>query len=87
MHGVGGGGAWGPDNLESKKKIQCLFINTGSDLMKNHKATKPAFNVGPSWVRGRNPIEMTFDWRADDGPLLVEHCNWIFSPSLTEQYK
>ena len=70
-----------------KKRYSVFFINTGSDLMKNPKATKPAFNVGPSCVRGRNAIEMSFDCRADDGPLLVEHCNWIFSPSLTEQHK
>ena len=31
--------------------------------MKNHKPTKPAFNVGPS--------QMAFRWLANDGPLLV----------------
>ena len=43
-------------------------INTGSDLLKNHKATKPAFNVGPSAARQRNAI---YRLRADDGPILV----------------
>ena len=26
----------------------CNTVNTGPDPLKNHKATKPAFNVGPS---------------------------------------
>ena len=30
--------------------------NTGPDTLKNHKDTKPAFNVGPSSVHQRNPI-------------------------------
>ena len=30
--------------------------NTGPDLLKNHKATKPAFNVGPLSARQRNAI-------------------------------
>ena len=33
-----------------------LFSNTGPDLLKNHKATKPAFNVGPSSARQRKAI-------------------------------
>ena len=39
--------------------------NTGPDPQKNHKVTKPAFNVGPSYVR------QAFRWRADVGPLMV----------------
>ena len=30
--------------------------NTGPDPLKNHKATKPAVNVGPSSSRQRNAI-------------------------------
>ena len=45
--------------------------NTGPDPLKNHKATKPAFNVGPSSACKRNAIEMTFRWRADGGPHIV----------------
>ena len=37
--------------------------NTGPDPQKNHKVTKPAFNVGPSYVR------QAFRWRADVGRL------------------
>ena len=44
--------AGGPD-----KNIGFL-INTGLDPLKNHKATKPAFNVGPSLKRLQNAISM-----------------------------
>ena len=54
--------------------------NTGPDPLKNHKATKPAFNVGPSWALQRNAIQMAFCWRADDGPLIVIF--WIPSPLI-----
>ena len=43
----GGDKVWTPPPLKNHKNIG-LLCNTGPDLMKNHKATKPAFNVGPS---------------------------------------
>ena len=46
----GGGGAGGPDPPEKSQKIGFLS-NTGPDLLKNHKATKPAFNVGQLLAR------------------------------------
>ena len=46
---VGGTGGSGHP-LKYQKAIQ--FLNkTGPDPLKNHKATKPAFNVGPSSAR------------------------------------
>ena len=48
-----------------------FLSNSSPDPLNNHKATKPAFNVGPSLARQRNALEMAFRWRADDGPLLV----------------
>ena len=40
------GGTGGPSSpLENHKNIGCLS-NTGPDPLKNHKSTKPAFNVG-----------------------------------------
>ena len=42
-------GTGGPDPLKNHKNIGFLS-NTGLDPSKNHKATKPAFNVGPSWA-------------------------------------
>ena len=38
---------------ENYKAIGFLII-TGPDPMENHKATKPAFNVGPPSARQRN---------------------------------
>ena len=47
------GGTGGPDSrpddpppLEKSQKYS-FFSNTGADPLKNHKATKPAFNFGP----------------------------------------
>ena len=45
--------------------------NTGPDPLKNHKATKPAFNVGPLLACQQNVILMAFCWWANDGPLIV----------------
>ena len=39
--------------LKNHKNIACLS-NTGSDPLKNHKATKPAFIVGPLSARKPN---------------------------------
>ena len=50
--------------------------NTGPDLQENHKVTKPAFNVGPSYVR------QAFRWRTDVGPLMV-----VFGSSLPSSTK
>ena len=57
MRGARGGGqrSGPPLSPENHKNIG-LLSNTGPDPLKNHKATKPAFNVGPS---------------LDDGPLLI----------------
>ena len=41
--------------LKNHKNIGFLS-NTGPDPLKNHKATKPAFNVGPPSARQRNAI-------------------------------
>ena len=41
-------------------KIKGFLSNTGEDPLKNHKATKPAFNVGP-------PLK----WRFPGGPMMA----------------
>ena len=47
------GGTGGPDPPPLKNHKNLGFLsNTGSDLLKNHKATKPAFNVGPFKLNG-----------------------------------
>ena len=43
-------------------KITKKVSNTGPDPLKNHKAAKPEFNVGPLLASQRN---------ADDGPLIL----------------
>ena len=54
--------------MKNHKNIGFLK-KTGQDPLKNHKATKPAFNVGPSSARQRNAILMALSLRADDCPL------------------
>ena len=66
-----GGGGQGVTPLKNHKNILGFLSSTGPDPLKNHKATKPEFNVGLSSACQRNAIEMAFRWRADDGPVLV----------------
>ena len=42
--------------LKNHKNLGFLS-NTGPDLMKNHKATKPAFNVGPLSATSETPFK------------------------------
>ena len=55
--------------------IGFLSNYTGPDPLKNHKATKPAFNVVPLSARQRNAMYMAFRRRADDGL-------WYFDPLI-----
>ena len=48
-----------PPKKKNHKSIGFLS-NTGSDPLNNHKATKPAFNVGPSST-----------WRSTGGPMMI----------------
>ena len=32
-----------------KSKAIGFYMNTGWDVVENHKASQPVFNVGPSW--------------------------------------
>ena len=66
----GGQGIRTPPSLKNHKNIGFLS-KTGPDPLKNHKATKPAFNVGLSSARQRNAIKMTFRWRVNYGPLIL----------------
>ena len=50
-----GGGREGESAPPPLKKIG-FHSSTGPDPLKNNKATKPAFNVGPSSARQRNAI-------------------------------
>ena len=79
--GGGGGGQGVRTHLKNHKAIGFL-TNTSPDPLKNHIATKPAANVGPSSTRHRNAILMAFRWWANDGPLLV-----VFGSSLPSSLK
>ena len=73
MHRSRGEGTGGLDPPPEKSQKSLRFVSyTGPDPLKNHKATKPEFNVGPPSAHQRNAISMTFHWRADDGLILVE---------------
>ena len=51
------GGTEGWSYLENHTVIGLGFLNnTGLDPLENHKAAKPAFNVGPLSARQRNTI-------------------------------
>ena len=58
-----GQGIWTPPPppLKNHKNIG-FFSKTGSDPLKNHKATKPAFNVGPSLARHLNGVSLVGRW-------------------------
>ena len=47
MRGSRGGGR-GPDPPMKNDKNIGFLSNTGPDLLKNHKTTKPAFNLRPT---------------------------------------
>ena len=46
----------GPTSTLKNHENIGFLSNTGPDPLKNHKATKPAFNVGLSSARQRNAI-------------------------------
>ena len=61
--GAGGGaGGLSPHPLKYHKNIG-FSSNTDPDPLKNHKATKPALNVGSSSVRQRNDIYISLAGR------------------------
>ena len=53
-----GGGDRGSGPVPSLKITKNIgfLSNTGLDLLKNHKVTEPAFNVGPTSARQRTAI-------------------------------
>ena len=63
----GSRGGTGVQTHPEKSQKLGFLNNTGPDLLKNHKAAKPAFNVGPSSARQR----MAFHWQDDGGPLIA----------------
>ena len=72
MGGSGGGEAGVPKSPPPGKSQNTGFLrNTGPpNRPKNHKATKPAFNVGPSSARQRNAI-LPLKCRYAGGPMMA----------------
>ena len=68
-----------PPPLENHKNIVGFLSNTGLDTLKNHKATKPAFNGEPPSARQRNAIyepssarqRTPIKWRLAGGPMMA----------------
>ena len=53
----GGGGRGSGPSMKNHKNIGFLS-NSGPNSLKNHSATEPAFNVGPSSARQRNVVSL-----------------------------
>ena len=54
---MGGQGSGTPLLENDKFKAKGFLNHTGPDPLENNKATKPAFNVGPSSARQRNAMK------------------------------
>ena len=67
----GGGG------LKTHKNIEFLS-KTGPDPSENHKATKPAFNVGHYWPTSKMP----FQWRFSGRRIIARFCEYWSLPPL-----
>ena len=89
MHGHIQSGTGCPDPQMKKYKNKRFLCNTGPAPLNDHRATKPAFNVGPSSARQRNIIFMlmAFPWRADDGPFIAEFRSSIPTPTKRKKSK
>ena len=65
-------GVWTPTPCKITKAG--FLSNTGPDSLKNHKATKPAFNGGPSSARQQTSLKWLFTgglrWLAFSGILI-----------------
>ena len=68
------GGPGSAPPLKNHKKLGFLS-STGLDPLKNHKATKPEFNVWPSSARQRTPFKRSFA----GGPMMA-HLVWHLDP-------
>ena len=56
-----------PEGYRKNNKSIGFLSNTGTDPLKKDKATKPAFNVGPTSHASETP----FKWRFIGKPMMV----------------
>ena len=68
-------------SLKNDKNIGFLS-NIGPDPLKNHKATKPAFNLD----HHRHASETPFKWRFAGGPMMARLL-WYIDPISPDQLK
>ena len=74
-----GGGYRGCGPPLKNHKYIGFLSNTGPNLLKNHKATKPEFNIGQSSAR-----QTPFKWRFAGGPMMA-HLKWYLAPISPHQ--
>ena len=67
---------------EKSQKYIGFLTNTGPDSLKNHKDTKPTYNVGPSSARQQN-----VNWRFAGGPWPSHSGIWILSSTKKTKQK
>ena len=72
-----GGGEQAVQTSSQKSQNLGILSKTSLDLLKNRKATKPEFNVGPSSASQR--------WRVDDGRLIYWFIHPIINYEKTKQ--
>ena len=84
MRGSRGGdrGSGHPLSAGKNHNATGFLSNIGPDPLGNHKATKPAFDVGPLSTASEMPFEIAFRWRSDYGRLLV-----VYGSSISKQHK
>ena len=73
-----GGGCRGLDPLPENHKAIWFLRNTSPDPLKNHKATKSAFNVGQTWARQRNAMLLFIM------DMQVENVSILGNPDVTQ---
>ena len=61
-----------------------FLSNTSPDSLKNHKATKTAFNMGPSSARQQNAMEQ---WRFAGGSMIAAYSVVVCGSSLPSSTK
>ena len=79
----GGGGRGGGSRTPLKNHKNIGFISiSGPDPLKNHKATKPAFNCRPLSACQQNAISMAFA----GGPMMTPFSAiWILFPLIKKR--
>ena len=68
-----GWGTGGRNDIQQRHNVLCNDIQKIAILVRtpeNHKAFKPAFNVGHHRNASEMPFKVAFRWRANDSPVV-----------------